>query len=92
LRRGHNYGDPGTNTISLSGGTIAASNSCTLSVNVVGTTSGQKVNITGTVTSSNAGSGNQATATITVVAPPPIAKMRRKQRLLRASPAQIEGT
>ena len=45
---------------------IAAGGSCTFSVNVVGTTGGHKVNTTGTVTSSNAGSGNQATATIHV--------------------------
>jgi hypothetical protein len=40
-------------------------------VNVVGTSGGHKVNTTGTVTSSNAGSGNQATATIDVEAPDP---------------------
>jgi hypothetical protein len=55
--------------VSLSGGTIAAGGSCTFSVNVVGTTGGHKVNTTETVTSSNAGSGNQATATIDVNAP-----------------------
>src|SRR5262249_30307164 len=51
------------------GGTIAAGGSCTFSVNVVGATGGHKVNTTGTVTSTNAGSGNQATATIDVNAP-----------------------
>jgi hypothetical protein len=55
--------------VNLSGGTIAAGGSCTFSVNVVGTTGGHKVNTTGTVTSSNGGSGNQATATIDVEAP-----------------------
>jgi len=57
--------------VNLSGGTIAAGGSCTFSVNVVGTTGGHKVNTSGTVTSSNAGSGNQATATIDVLAPDP---------------------
>jgi CSLREA domain-containing protein len=56
-------------SITLSGGTIAAGGSCTFSVNVVGTTGGHKVNTTETVTSSNAGTGNQATATIDVNAP-----------------------
>ncbi|HLK08051.1 MAG TPA: hypothetical protein VKV30_08925 [Candidatus Angelobacter sp.] len=59
----------GFSVVNLSGGTIAAGGSCTFSVNVVGTTGGHKVNTTGTVTSSNAGSGNQATASIDVFAP-----------------------
>ncbi|HWG50105.1 MAG TPA: hypothetical protein VN669_10450 [Candidatus Acidoferrales bacterium] len=58
-------------SVSLTGGTIAAGGSCTFSVNVTGTTSGHKVNTTGTVTSTNAGSGNQATASIDVLAPDP---------------------
>ncbi|HET9180669.1 MAG TPA: hypothetical protein VFP59_00940 [Candidatus Angelobacter sp.] len=56
-------------SVSLSGGTIAAGGSCTFSINVVGKTAGHKVNTTGTVTSTNAGSGNQAAATIDVNAP-----------------------
>jgi fimbrial isopeptide formation D2 family protein len=59
----------GFSVVNLSGGTIAAGGSCTFSVNVVGVTGGHKVNTTGTVTSSNAGSGNQATASIDVEAP-----------------------
>jgi CSLREA domain-containing protein/uncharacterized repeat protein (TIGR01451 family) len=59
----------GFSVVNLSGGTIAAGGSCTFSVNVTGTTGGHKVNTTGTITSSNAGSGNQATATIDVEAP-----------------------
>jgi len=61
----------GFSVVNLSGGTIAAGGSCTFSVDVKGTTGGHKVNTTGTVTSSNAGSGNQATATIDVLAPDP---------------------
>jgi len=59
----------GFSVVNLAGGTIATGGSCTFSVNVLGTTSGHKVNTTGTVTSGNAGSGNQATAAIDVVAP-----------------------
>ncbi|MGB9120429.1 MAG: CSLREA domain-containing protein [Candidatus Angelobacter sp.] len=59
----------GFSVVNLSGGTIAAGGSCTFSVNVVGTSGGHKVNTTGTVTSSNAGSGNTATASIDVFAP-----------------------
>jgi hypothetical protein len=61
----------GFSVVNLSGGTIAAGGSCTFSVNVVGVTGGHKVNTTGTVTSSNAGSGNQATASIDVEEPDP---------------------
>jgi hypothetical protein len=56
-------------SVNLSGGTIAAGGSCTFSVNVVGTTAGHKVNTTSTVSTTNAGSGNQATASIDVFAP-----------------------
>jgi hypothetical protein len=59
----------GFSVVNLSGGTIAAGGSCTFSVNVVGVTGGHKVNTTGTVSSTNAGSGNQATASIDVEAP-----------------------
>jgi hypothetical protein len=59
----------GFSVVNLSGGTIAAGGSCTFSVNVVGQSGGHKVNTTGTVSSTNAGSGNQATATIDVEAP-----------------------
>jgi uncharacterized repeat protein (TIGR01451 family) len=59
----------GFSVVNLSGGTIAASGFCTFSVNVVGQSAGHKVNTTGIVSSTNAGSGNQATATIDVNAP-----------------------
>ncbi len=61
----------GFSLIDLSGGTIAAGGSCTFSVNVVGRKGGHKVNITSIVESSNAGSGNHATAAIDVLAPDP---------------------
>jgi uncharacterized repeat protein (TIGR01451 family)/fimbrial isopeptide formation D2 family protein len=61
----------GFSVVNLANGTIAAGGSCTFSVNVVGTSGGHKTNTTGIVTSSNAGSGNQATATIDVLAPDP---------------------
>jgi uncharacterized repeat protein (TIGR01451 family) len=61
----------GSSVVNLAGGDIAAGGSCTFSVNVVGTTGGHKVNTTGTVTSTNAGPGNTATASIDVLAPDP---------------------
>ena len=65
----------GSGTISLSGGTIATSGSCTFSVNVTGTTAGQKTNTTGNVTSTEGGTGNTASASVAVEAPPSIAKV-----------------
>lgn len=64
----------GGTSISLTGGTIALNSSCTVVVNVTGTTAGSFTNISGTVSSSNGGSGNTATAQLTVVGPPSIAK------------------
>jgi len=55
----------GGNTISLNGGSIAGGNSCTIIVDVTSTTAGIKNNISGTVSSTNGGSGNTANATLT---------------------------
>ncbi|HEY1938475.1 MAG TPA: hypothetical protein VGJ33_11125 [Candidatus Angelobacter sp.] len=65
----------GSGVISLSGGTIAANSSCTFSVNVTGTTAGIKNNTTGNVTSNEGGTGGTASASISVIAPPSIAKV-----------------
>ncbi|HSP17686.1 MAG TPA: hypothetical protein VLV78_23275 [Thermoanaerobaculia bacterium] len=65
----------GTNVISLSGASLAASSSCTFSVNVTGTAGGAQSNTTGNVTSTEGGTGTTSnTATLSVVAPPTIAK------------------
>jgi hypothetical protein len=61
-------------TVSLTGATLAASTSCTFAVNVTGTTAGTKNNTTGQVTSVEGGTGGTASASISVVAPPAIAK------------------
>jgi len=63
----------GSTSVSLSGATLGDSASCTFSVNVTGTTPGVKNNSV-TVTSTDAGTGNTATASITVVAPPTLTK------------------
>jgi uncharacterized repeat protein (TIGR01451 family) len=61
--------------ISLSGATLAASASCTFSVNVAGATAGDKINTTGVVSSTQSGGGATSnTATLTVLSPPVIAK------------------
>jgi hypothetical protein len=66
----------GLNSISLGGGTLAGSGSCSFSVNVTGTTAGTKNNVTGAITSAESGAGGTASASVTVagVAAPTIAK------------------
>ncbi|MDQ1416677.1 MAG: large repetitive protein [Acidimicrobiaceae bacterium] len=64
----------GSNTVSLTGGTIAQNANCSLVVDVTGVAAGIKVNTTGNVTSTEGGAGGTATATVTVVAPPVIGK------------------
>ncbi|MGH9763217.1 MAG: beta strand repeat-containing protein, partial [Blastocatellia bacterium] len=66
--------NPGDTTLTFSGGTVAAAGTCTIVVNVTGTTGGVKNNTTGNVTSANAGTGNTATASITVASPPTLTK------------------
>ena len=55
-----------TGIISLTGATIAVGGTCTFSVAVTGTLGGQYTNVTGAVTSANGGTGNTATAVLTV--------------------------
>ncbi len=59
-------GVAGGNSIGLSGGTLGPSGSCTITVNVSAGTAGAYVNTTGNVVSMNAGTGNAASATLTV--------------------------
>jgi hypothetical protein len=64
----------GTAVITLSGATLAANTSCSFSVSVTGNGAGTKSNTTGAVTSNEGGTGNTASASLVVVAPPSIAK------------------
>src|SRR5262249_19167294 len=57
-----------TGVISLSGGNIAASDSCTFAVNVTGTAAGQQNNTTGNVSSTEGGTGGTASASVKVEA------------------------
>ena len=56
----------GGGSISLSGGSIAGGGSCTIMVDVTATTTGIKNNVSGAVSSTNGGTGNTATDTLTV--------------------------
>jgi choice-of-anchor C domain-containing protein len=61
----------GLGSISLTGATLNADESCTFSVNVTAFTAGTKTNTTGAVTSVEGGTGGTASASSTVAAPPP---------------------
>lgn len=62
----------GGTSISLTGGSIAGFSNCTLLVNVTGTAAGSYTDTSGAVSSTNVGTGNTASASLTVVAPPSI--------------------
>uniref|UniRef100_Q020Y1 Conserved repeat domain n=1 Tax=Solibacter usitatus (strain Ellin6076) TaxID=234267 RepID=Q020Y1_SOLUE len=57
---------PNSTTITLSGATLAAGASCNFGVNVIALAAGVLTNITNSVTSIEGGSGNSASATLTV--------------------------
>lgn len=59
----------GSKNISLTSATLPASASCTFAVNVTATIAGKQHNTTSAVTSLQGGTGNAASATITVFAP-----------------------
>jgi uncharacterized repeat protein (TIGR01451 family) len=61
--------------IALAGGSLAPSASCNFAVTVTGATPGAKDNTTGAITSVESGPGGTAQASVTVVAPPTIAKL-----------------
>src|SRR5262249_4193594 len=63
----------GSGSISLTGASLAAGASCTISVNVQGTVAGLAPNSV-TVSDTVAGTGNTSSTSLTVIAPPSIAK------------------
>ena len=64
----------GSTIISLASGGVAVNTSCTFIVNVTSTASGQYTNISGAVSSTDGGTGNTTSATLTVASPPAIAE------------------
>jgi hypothetical protein len=63
----------GNTSLSFSGGTVAASGACTVTVDVTATTGGLKGNVTSAVTSIEGGTGATAVAFLVVAAPPAVA-------------------
>ena len=60
--------------LKLAGTSIAASSSCTISVSITASTSGDYTNATGPVSSTNGGAGNSASASLAVGTKPAISK------------------
>ncbi|HLZ00021.1 MAG TPA: Ig-like domain repeat protein [Candidatus Angelobacter sp.] len=65
----------GSGTVSLTGGTIPVNSSCTVTVNVTSSFTGSYLNSTGSVSSTNGGTGGSASATLFVANPPTISKV-----------------
>lgn len=61
----------GGNSLAFSGGTIAANGSCSVTISVRSSAGGTYNNSTGVVTTTNAGNGAAATATLVVTSPMP---------------------
>src|SRR5204863_7257756 len=61
-------------TITFTGGTLASNSNCQIPVTVTGATAGVKNNTSGNVTSNETAQGNTASASITVLSAPSIAK------------------
>ena len=66
--------DSGTNTISLTGGTVNSNSSCTVIVATVVSSAGVYSNTSGNISSTNGGTGGTASDTLTAIAPAVIAK------------------
>ena len=74
-----------TGVIAFSGGSLAANDSCTFTLPVIGVTAGTKVNTTSIVTSLEGGDGDSATATVYVKDPAPELKVLKQVGLSSAS-------
>ncbi len=82
----------GSGSVTLSGASLAATTGCTFSVNVTGITAGTQDNTTGTVTSTEGGTGNTASASIDVEAPPSIAKAFSPSAISMGSTTSLQFT
>jgi len=79
-------GTAGATAFSLANGTLSASQSCTITVNVTAATGGTYPNVTGTVTSNESGPQNTASATLMV----PVALTITKA--FDSNPIPVNGT
>lgn len=82
----------GGSSIGFSGGTLAANSTCTVSVNVTGTSAGTRSTTTGAVASNEAGTGNTSTASITIDGPPTFAAAFSPTSILAGGNATLAFT
>jgi len=75
--------------ILFSGGTIPAAGSCTISITVLGTSAGVQTNVTSNVSANIVGTGNTASATLDVVAPPIISKAFNPAKIVPGGTAAV---
>lgn len=85
-------GSAGSTTVGLSGGTIPAGATCSLSVAVTSAINGSYVNVSGVLSSTNAGTGNSASATLLVAANPTIAKSFAPSTIATGATASLTFT
>lgn len=64
-----------SNSVTLAGGSLPINSTCTVTVSVTAAAGGSYPNTSDPVTSTNGGTGNTASATLTVIAPPSISKV-----------------
>jgi len=69
----------GDTTLNFTGGSMSANSTCTVKVNVTGTSSGPHLNVSGFISSTetglNSGAGGSASASLSVLEPPVISKL-----------------
>ncbi len=79
----------GSLSISFSGGTLAANATCTVKVDIVALTAGSYSNISGTVSSTNGGTGSTAADSLTALSPPTITKTFLPDSVPAGSPTTL---
>lgn len=84
----------GAGSLAFSGGTIPASGSCTASVNVVVASAGPKTNVSGFLSTTQAGTstGSVASATVSAVLPPAVDKQFAPNPVLPGAPSVLTFT
>jgi uncharacterized repeat protein (TIGR01451 family) len=82
----------GSNAITFSGGTVAIGASCQVSVDVVANTAGTYNNTSGAVSSTNAGTGSIATASLRVLSAPFVSKSFSVNPVAIGSPTLLTVT
>ena len=83
----------GTNLLTFTAGTLAGSANCTITVPVTGTVAGARNNTTGVISATESGNGVASnTATVTVLAPPTVAKVFGAVSIGAGSPTTLTLT